>query len=120
MVPPGKPHWLLPPATAMFSMPDQRLPRNAETLSFGTTRHTCGEREVRKSFTSGSFRTRVLPLMETISLACITERQRGTVLIAVELALARSLTLIAPAPVLGAAQEYVGCRLKNWASRKQR
>src|SRR5215468_1054464 len=116
MVPPGKPHWLLPPATAMFSMPDQRLPRNAETLSFGTTLHTCGEREVRKSFTSGSFRTRVLPLMETISLVCITERQRGTALTAAELALARLLTFTAGAPVLGPAQEYEGCRLKYWPS----
>src|SRR5215813_8585901 len=113
MLPPGNPHWLLPPATAMFSMPDQRLPRNAETLSFGTTRHTCGERVVRKSFTQGSFIVSVLPLMETISFACINERQRGTALIAAELALARSWTLLTDgAPVLGPSQSYEGCRLK--------
>src|SRR6516165_8610390 len=106
MLPPGKPHWLLPPATAMFSMPDQRLPRNAEVLSFGTTRHTWAERELKKSFTSGSFRVRVSPLMATISLVCITDRQRGTALIAAELALARSPTLICGAPVLGPSQAY--------------
>ncbi len=56
MVPPGKPHWLLPPATPMDSMPDQRLPRNTERLSFGTTRHTWGCRQAKKSFTNASFR----------------------------------------------------------------
>src|SRR5215472_2545179 len=116
MLPPGNPHWLLPPATAMFSMPDHRLPRNAETLSFGTTRQTCGERVERKSFTQGSFTVRVFPLMETISFACISERQRGTTLIAAEFALARSPTLIAWAPVLGPVQENEGCRLKYCAS----
>src|SRR5689334_15271758 len=112
MLPPGNPHWLLPPATATFSMPDQRLPRNAEVLSLATMRHTWAERDVKKSFTSGSFSVRVLPLMATISLACITERQRGTALIAAELALERSPTLIEEAPVPGPAQENAGCRLK--------
>src|SRR5215470_17642717 len=112
MLPPGKPHWLLPPATAMFSIPDQRLPRNTERLSLATIRHTCGERESMKSFVSGSFRKRVFPLMAVISAACDSERQRGTAFTAAAFALERSPTLIPGAPVLGPAQENEGCRLK--------
>src|SRR5215469_6555081 len=110
MAPPGKPHWLLPPATAMFSIPDHRLPSATERLSFATVRQTCGERDCMKSFVSGSLRTRVLPLMAVISLACDSERQRGTAFTAAEFALERSLTLTAGAPVLGPAQEKEGCR----------
>src|SRR4029079_3159898 len=112
MLPPGNPHWLLPPATAMFSMPDHRLPRKTERLSLGTTRQSWAEREAKKSFTSGSLRVSVLPLMAVISLVCITERHRGTTLTAAALALPTSKTLIPPAPVLGPVQEKVGCRLK--------
>src|SRR5262249_5937508 len=57
--------------------------------------------------------------MATISLVCIIERQRGTAFTAAALALERLLMLTAGAPVLGPAQENVGCRLKYWASKNQ-
>src|SRR6185369_15994285 len=98
------------------SMPDHRFPRKTDRLSLGTTRQTCAEREVKKSFTRGSLRVRVLPLMAVISPVCITERHRGTTFTAAALALATSKTLIPPAPVLGPSQEKVGCRLKNCPS----
>src|SRR5712675_3763994 len=107
---PGKPQRLLPPATAMFSMPDQRLPTGSEREFSGTVRQTCGLRESGKSMWRGSFRVRTLPLMATISFSCIVERHCGTTFCAAVLAEVMLLMLGSPgAPVEGPFQVKPGC-----------
>src|SRR5215510_15752624 len=102
MEPPGKPHRLLPPATAMFSSPHQRLPTGMESVLSGTVRQTCGDIESGKSMLSGSRRLMTLPLISVISVACIVERHHGTAVRAATLAEGRSVTRgICGAPVLG-------------------
>jgi hypothetical protein len=89
-------------------MPDQRFPSCPAPVLTGTVFHTCGEAESGKSRCSGSFRVSVFPLIATISLVCIRERQKGTAFCAAEF---RSPPTEG-APVDGPLQPYVGCRLK--------